>query len=173
MARMRKVISILLLAAGLAGGVRAGVDIGQPATAEQRARYLTLVEELRCPKCQNQNLVDSDSPIAADLRREIRRLLAAGNSDQEIIDYLVARYGEFILYRPPWREHTYVLWLAPAVLLGLGLLGVAAVVRQRRVASSPQSALEDAEIAALRQLLDQELLAQGGNPADNSATGPS
>lgn len=167
---MRSVISILLLlAAGLAGAAQASVDIGQPATADQRARYLALVEELRCPKCQNQNLADSDSPIAADLRREIRRLLEAGNSDQQIIDFLVARYGEFILYRPAWREHTYLLWLAPAALLGVGLLVVVAVVRQRRAAPSPQSALEDAEIAVLRQLLDQE-----GKPADdNSAPGSS
>lgn len=167
---MRRAISILLLAAGLAGAVQASVDIGQPATADQRERYLTLVEELRCPKCQNQNLADSDSPIAADLRREIRRLLEAGNSDQQIIDFLVARYGEFILYRPAWREHTYLLWLAPAALLGVGLMGVALVVRQRRVASSsPQSTLEDAEIAVLRQLLDQD-----GKPGgDNSASGSS
>ncbi len=165
---MRKTILILLLAISLAGSARAGVDVAQPATAERRERYLTLVEELRCPKCQNQNLADSDSPIAADLRREIRRLLDAGNSDQEIIDYLVARYGEFILYRPRWRAHTYWLWLAPAVLLGLGLLGVALVVRQRHVAPPP-SALGDAEITALRQLLDQ-----GGKPGgDNSATGSS
>lgn len=168
---MRNLISILLLAAGL---VQASVDIGQPATADQRERYLTLVEELRCPKCQNQNLADSDSPIAADLRREIRRLLEAGNSDQQIIDFLVARYGEFILYRPAWREHTYLLWLAPAALLGVGLIGVALVVRQRRAAPAPRTALEYAEVAALRQLLDQELLDQGGKPGgDNSATGPS
>lgn len=152
--RMRNLISILLLAAGLAGAAQASVDIGQPASADQRERYLTLVEELRCPKCQNQNLADSDSPIAADLRREIRRLLEAGNSDQQIVDFLVARYGEFILYRPAWREHTYLLWLAPAALLGVGLIGVALVVRQRRVAPALRSALDDAEITALRQLLE-------------------
>ncbi|MCL4128630.1 UNVERIFIED_CONTAM: hypothetical protein GTU68_002885 [Idotea baltica] len=77
-----------------------------------RDRFQVLVTELRCPKCQNQNLADSNSPISADLRTEIFRMLEEGSTDQEIIDFLVVRYGEFVMYRPPVKKTTLILWLA-------------------------------------------------------------
>ena len=76
----------------------------------ERERYRTLTEELRCPKCQNQNIADSNAPIAMDLRKEIFRMLEEGQSNDQIIDYLVARYGDFVRYRPPVTKTTLLLW---------------------------------------------------------------
>ncbi|OUS13218.1 hypothetical protein A9Q89_03970 [Gammaproteobacteria bacterium 53_120_T64] len=118
-------------------------------------RYQRLVAEYRCPKCQNQNLAESDSPISIDLRSQIRRLLEEGASDTQISDYLVARYGEFVLYRPKVQATTYLLWWAPAVLLLLGLLIVGLVVRrQKRGASAVPASLSDTEREALQALLN-------------------
>nr|NIM26634.1 cytochrome c-type biogenesis protein CcmH [Gammaproteobacteria bacterium]NIO23394.1 cytochrome c-type biogenesis protein CcmH [Gammaproteobacteria bacterium]NIQ25044.1 cytochrome c-type biogenesis protein CcmH [Gammaproteobacteria bacterium]NIT90478.1 cytochrome c-type biogenesis protein CcmH [Gammaproteobacteria bacterium] len=90
---------------------------------ELQARYEHIIEEVRCLKCQNQSIKDSNAFLAGDLRREIRRMLSEGKSDDEIYDFLVARYGEFALYRPRMSGKTLVLWIAPiALLLGGGLV---------------------------------------------------
>jgi len=130
------------------------IEVDRLSSPELSARYQQLVAEYRCPKCQNQNLAESNSPISIDLRTEIRRLLEEGASDAQISDYLVARYGEFVLYRPRVQASTYLLWLAPAVLLLLGLLVVVYIVRrQKRGVSVTQSTLSGAEQAALQTLL--------------------
>ena len=98
-----------------------------------KIRFQALSKELRCPKCQNQNLADSNSPIAADLRRELYALLQQGKADSEIIDFMVNRYGEFVLYRPRVSELTYVLWFGPAVLILLGIVVVIVIVRRKPV----------------------------------------
>ncbi|UUW72524.1 cytochrome c-type biogenesis protein [Pseudomonas oryzihabitans] len=118
----------------------------------ERARFQALTRELRCPKCQNQDLADSNAPIAGDLRREIQRLMAAGRSDEEIIALLEQRYGEFIRYRPPFEGRTLLLWLLPglALLAGAGLLLV--LTRRRR----PEQTLSDAERQRLAQLQAEE-----------------
>ena len=120
----------------------------------QRQRYQSFIEEMRCPKCQNQNLAGSDSPISADLRRELYEMIKDGKSDKEIVDYMVTRYGEFILYRPRVEPVTYVLWAAPVVLLITGLVVVLLIVRKRRRAvlqqsSSSLTADEQARLTAL------------------------
>jgi cytochrome c-type biogenesis protein CcmH len=92
------------------------------ASPVEEQRYQSLIEELRCPKCQNQNLADSDAEIAGDLRDEIYRQLREGRSDTEIVNYLVSRYGEFVNYRPPLDSHTLLLWSAPGILVFIGLL---------------------------------------------------
>ncbi len=99
-----------------------------------KVRFQALSKELRCPKCQNQNLADSNSPIAADLRRELYELLQQGKADSEIITFMVSRYGEFVLYRPRMSELTYVLWFGPGVLILLGIIVVIVVVRRKPVA---------------------------------------
>ncbi|MCI1010154.1 MAG: cytochrome c-type biogenesis protein CcmH [Pseudomonas sp. PGPPP4] len=118
----------------------------------ERARFQALTRELRCPKCQNQDLADSNAPIAGDLRREIQRLMAVGQSDAEIIAHLEQRYGEFIRYRPPFEGRTLLLWLLP----GLGLLGGAGLLlvltRRRR----PEQALSEAERQRLAALQAEE-----------------
>ena len=116
---------VMLLPAALP----AAVETFEFSSDEMRERYQVLVEKLRCPKCQNQNLAGSDSPISADLRREVFLLLEEGQSDQQIIDFLVARYGTFILYDPPKEGTTRWVWLIPGVFLLLGIGLVAMVLR--------------------------------------------
>lgn len=112
--------------------VLAVIDVVEFENELERQRYFSFIEELRCPKCQNQNLAGSDSPIAADLRRELRRLLDEGKSDKEIVDFMVNRYGEYVLYRPRVGSTTAVLWGLPIFLLVSGVLAIAFTVRQRR-----------------------------------------
>lgn len=99
-----------------------------------KIRFQALNKELRCPKCQNQNLADSNSPIAADLRKEVYQLLQQGKADSEIVNFMVDRYGEFVLYRPRVSQLTYVLWFGPIVLILGGMLIVVVIVRRKPVA---------------------------------------
>ncbi|HSO05939.1 MAG TPA: cytochrome c-type biogenesis protein [Pelomicrobium sp.] len=96
-----------------------------------QARYEHIIEEVRCLKCQNQSIKDSNAFLAGDLRREIRRMLTEGKTDDEIYDFLVARYGEFALYRPRMSGKTLVLWLAPIALLLAGGLVLVNILRRR------------------------------------------
>ena len=137
---------------------RASVEVETLSTPDLQARYQVLIEEMRCPKCQNQNLAGSDSMVANDLRREIRRLLEDGFSDQEINEYMVARYGDFVLYRPPLQRNTVALWVAPGVFAALGLLAlVLIVVRSRNGRGGPQQSEADALSAEEQQRLAQLL----------------
>lgn len=97
-----------------------------------QTRYQKLIEELRCPKCQNQNLADSGSGIAVDLREQVYQMIEASRSDQEIIEYMVARYGQFVLYRPVHSSATFLLWYGPFILLGIGLVTFSLVVIANR-----------------------------------------
>ncbi len=119
-------------------------------TVAQETRYRALTEEFRCPKCLNTNLAGSDAPIAADLRATVYRLIREGATDQAIRDYLQARYGDFVLYDPPVRRDTLLLWVAPVLLLVLGFGAVAVMVKRRRGGAEP---LSDAEAARLTELL--------------------
>jgi cytochrome c-type biogenesis protein CcmH len=108
----------------------------------QRQRYQSFIEEMRCPKCQNQNLAGSDSPISADLRRELYEMIKLGKSDKEIVDFMVDRYGDFILYRPRITPVTYVLWGAPITLLVVGVVVLIIMLRRRRQLALIQPSLE-------------------------------
>jgi cytochrome c-type biogenesis protein CcmH len=99
---------------------------------EQEQRFKSLAEELRCAVCQNQSLADSDAPLAQDLRQEIFMMLEAGASDEDIKRFLVDRYGDFVLYRPPVRGNTLLLWLGPGLLLVLGAAVIGYNIRRRR-----------------------------------------
>lgn len=107
------------------------VDVDPMPTPELQARYDALTHELRCMQCQNQSLADSPVGLASDLRREVREMLIAGRSDQQIRDHMVARYGTFILFRPPFTRETGWIWIAPFVLLAIGLIVTVVIVRQR------------------------------------------
>ncbi|MED5461143.1 MAG: cytochrome c-type biogenesis protein [Pseudomonadota bacterium] len=98
---------------------------------ELQARYEAIIDEVRCVQCQNQTIKDSNALIAMDLRREIRRLMGEGMTDAEVYDFLVARYGEFVLYRPRMSGISLVLWIAPAVFLLFGAIVVVRVLRKR------------------------------------------
>lgn len=148
---MRHLLLVLALLAG--APALAGIDAYEFQTPEQEQRYRDLVEELRCPKCQNQNLAGSDALVARDLKDRTYRLVMAGKSDEEIRAHMVERYGDFITYRPPLRAGTLLLWIGPALLLVL----VAAVLvwRVRRPPAAPAPLSED-EQRRLRRLLDDE-----------------
>ncbi len=118
------------------------------------ARFNALNKELRCPKCQNQNLADSNSPIAADLRREVYELLLQGKADIEIMHYMEERYGEFVLYRPKVNRLTYVLWFGPALLLLIGVLVVIFIIRKKPLTVDEVSLSSD-EQNTLNALLSQ------------------
>ncbi|MDE2137963.1 MAG: cytochrome c-type biogenesis protein CcmH [Gammaproteobacteria bacterium] len=120
----------VLAALALARGALA-VDPTEMPTPELEQRYLALTHELRCMQCQNETLADSPVELAADLRHEIRDMLLAGKSDAEVRAFMVARYGDFILFRPRFTARTAWLWLAPGVLLLVGALVLGRVLRQR------------------------------------------
>ena len=96
-----------------------------------QARYLALTHELRCMQCQNEAIADSPVDLAADLRRQVREMLLAGKSDEDVRNYMVARYGEFILFRPRFSARNAWLWLTPAVLLIIGVIVAVRIIRQR------------------------------------------
>ena len=108
------------------------------ASAEHERRYYELLKELRCLVCQNQSLSDSDASLAGDLRAEVRRMIDAGADDDEITRFMTARYGDFILFRPRFKAETWVLWLAPFLLLAAGLfwLFYRQLAHRRRVAGA-------------------------------------
>jgi cytochrome c-type biogenesis protein CcmH len=109
-----------------------------------QARYELLIKDLRCLVCQNQSIADSNASLASDLRREVREMMIAGQSDEQIREFMTARYGDFVLYRPPVSPRTWLLWSAPVLLL-LGGLGIAAmvVVRRMRAARANPAALDE------------------------------
>ena len=127
---MRKLVAcamlVLLASSALAIDVDKAFD-----DPELQARYEHIIEEVRCLKCQNQSIKDSNAFLAGDLRREIRRMLSEGKTDEEIYDFLVTRYGEFALYRPRMSGKTLVLWIAPIVLLLAGGFVLVNILRRR------------------------------------------
>ncbi|MGB1158323.1 MAG: cytochrome c-type biogenesis protein [Porticoccaceae bacterium] len=133
------------------------VTFSQPAL---RDRYHNLIYELRCPKCQNQNLADSNAPISTDMKVQVHQMLEQGLSDRQIKDHFVARYSEFVLYRPDVNPRTWLLWLAPGLLL---LIGIAIIWRQFRSDRSPgRNAINGdtatTELSAQQQQRLQQLL---------------
>lgn len=124
--------ALALALGGLVAGSAAAKD-ALPAAEDPvlEARVLRLTAELRCLVCQNQTIADSHADLAVDLRRQVREMLLRGDSDRQILDYMTARYGDFVLYRPPLKSTTAVLWFAPALLLVGGLAVLVVVLRRR------------------------------------------
>jgi cytochrome c-type biogenesis protein CcmH len=118
------------------------------------ARAVKLAEKLRCLVCQNQTIADSNAELANDLRGQIREQIAAGRSDDEIVSYMVARYGDFVLYQPPFKATTVLLWLGPALLVLIGLTLLLRNVRRRQQAEA--TPLSDDERARAQRLLDED-----------------
>jgi len=120
----------------------------------QEIRYKALSAELRCVVCQNQSLADSNAELAQDLRDQVRTLIVQGQSDAQIIEFLVSRYGDFVLYRPPFKASTAVLWVAPALLLLLGIGILIYFIRRQQTTVPPQD-LSSSERDKLKHLLDE------------------
>jgi len=128
----------------------AGAAAAQPDPALEK-RVTGLAHELRCLVCQNQTLADSNAPLAVDLRNQIREQLQKGASEQDVIDFMVARYGDFVLYRPPLKATTIALWAGPFLLLALGIVALVRRLVRRR---APAPLLSDAERARAARLLE-------------------
>lgn len=160
--RSHKGLAALLLAAYFALPIPALAAEAQPTVADPvlEARVLKLSEVLRCLVCQNQSLAESQAELALDLRNQVREQLAAGKSEQEVVDYMVARYGDFVLYKPPVKNTTLILWAGPGVLLvaGLGWLGWRLASRRRE----PAPDLSPEEHARARALLEGKDDGEGG-----------
>lgn len=164
----RRALTLGAVLLGLAGGVPALAADSAPAAPQARPavedpvleeRVLALSHKLRCLVCQNQSIAESHAPLAVDLRDQVREQFVAGRNEGEIVDYLVARYGDFVLYEPPFKLTTLVLWLGPLLLLvaGAGWLGF----RLRRRAAEAVAPLSAAEHARARALLE------GGAPSSS------
>jgi cytochrome c-type biogenesis protein CcmH len=150
--------ALLVLALVLAALVRVGVaKEAQPVAADPalEARAMAIAEELRCLVCQNQTLADSHADLAIDLKNQIREKLAAGASDKAIVAYMVERYGDFVLYRPPVKATTVLLWFGPFLLLGGAVAFVVVLLRRRTRASEAAPELNDAERERARALLGE------------------
>jgi cytochrome c-type biogenesis protein CcmH len=148
-----------LLVAGLvlmAGRAVALIETYEFSKPGLEARYQQLSEELRCPKCQNQNIADSNAPIAQDLRKLLHQQLEQGASDAEILEHMVARYGEFVRYRPRFGGTTIILWLAPVLLMLAGVGVLLLTLRSRsHTAVSGTASLNAGERARLQSLLEK------------------
>lgn len=150
----RALLAIVLVVAGLVSGgavAKEAQPVGDPAI-ERRA--MDLAQQLRCLVCQNQTIADSNADLANDLRQQIRQMLSQGASDDQVRDYMTARYGDFVLYRPPLRPVTLLLWFGPALLLGGGLAALFIVLRRRALL------LDDAGPGAEDERRALDLLAQ-------------
>lgn len=144
---VRVLISALLLVSSIVWSAPEGLS------AEEMDRYHDLLEELRCLVCQNQNLAESNASLANDLKRQVEDMIRAGQTDEQIKTYLQARYGDFVLYRPPFKPSTWVLWVSPFVVLVLVLLIAWLTLRRRWTADAPVAAVDR---DALKRLLDNE-----------------
>ncbi|MFC5707556.1 cytochrome c-type biogenesis protein [Aeromonas eucrenophila] len=156
---MKTLIASLLLMAGLfgAGQARAAIDVYTFDSDAQEQTFRELTKELRCPKCQNQDIADSNAGLAKDLRDKTYQMVREGKDKQQVVDYMVARYGNFILYDPPMMASTLILWLGPLLVIVIGAATV--VVRSRRRSPATvraESALSEQEQARLAALLKEE-----------------
>ena len=168
-----RAMAMVVLVAGLSMSAWANIDTYQFDNPRQEAQYRALIEEFRCPKCQNQNLAGSDAPIAQDLKQKTYDMVKDGRSDGEIRQYMNERYGDFISYKPPVRPSTWILWFFPPVLLVFVML--AWFIRNRN--SSNRAAVIDnpieegyAPLSAAEQQRLQNLLNANDNAA-NAKTG--
>ena len=147
-------IAFVLAALGLSAAHAVLPDevMSDPAR-EARARNLS--RELRCMVCQNQSIDDSEAPLARDLRLLVRERIAAGDSDTQVVDFLVARYGEFVLLKPRFEWHNALLWLTPAIALLAGAIAMVAAIRRRRIATPAAAPLSADEERRLAEMIDR------------------
>jgi len=153
--RKTPMLSLALFAALFLGANAAHTAINayefhDPAKEE---RFRSLIDELRCPKCQNQNIADSDAPLSKDLRQRVYDMLQDGHDDSSIVEHLIERYGTFVTYRPPVSPTTWILWFGPAVLVIVAAVSVLTWIRRR--AREPAAQLTDEERRRLEALLER------------------
>ncbi len=152
-------ISLLMLLAS--ANTYAGIEVHTFDTPQQEADYKQLINELRCLVCQNQNIADSNADLAKDLRREIYGMISNGQDRDQIVRFMTDRYGDFVMYRPPFKTSTAVLWAGPFVLLGLGVIGLLLFIRKRK--NTPvRDPVSESDHARAAGILDND------NKSDNS-----
>lgn len=122
---------------------------------QQEATYNELIDELRCLVCQNQTIADSNADLAKDLRQKVYTLLQQGKSREQIVDFMTDRYGDFVLYNPPFKAKTSLLWLAPVVFLVLGLVVMIVIIRKRNAVPTVTETVEESAQQKARQLLQK------------------
>jgi cytochrome c-type biogenesis protein CcmH len=152
-ARMAAAAAMLAGSLGLAHGAEAPTVAEDPVLEK---RVMEIGQELRCLVCQNQTIADSNAGLAVDLKNQVREQLKAGKSQAEIVDYMVQRYGDFVLYRPAFKATTALLWAGPFVLLAGGIAVAVVVVRRRRSMPSPSNQMTEAQRLKAAQLLQDE-----------------
>ncbi len=135
--------------------VMAAVEYRKFDDPQQEQAYQNLTNELRCLVCQNQTIADSNADLAKDLRRQVYEMLQQGKSQQEIVDFMTQRYGDFVMYRPPLKPKTIILWVGPAVFIVIGLV-VLVIISRKKAAGAQSVALTEHEEKRIRQLLEQE-----------------
>lgn len=150
---MRALLGLGLILLSLqSAAVIESVEFDDP---RQAALYQEMIDELRCLVCQNQNLADSNAELAQDLRKEVVRMIKAGNDRHQVVDFMVARYGNFVLYKPPLNASTIILWVGPFLLLVLGGVLLYKIVRRGR-AEAPTAQVDDQLLHKARDLLRQD-----------------
>jgi len=166
MKRIIWIFLILVTANLISTSLRAEIDLYKFKDEESRLNYSALTKELRCPKCQNQDIADSNAPIASDMRREVHRLLEEGKSPAEVVDFMIDRFGEFVTYKPKVAPATYALWYGPWVLVFCGGLLIYFMIRRRTNGtpneevpesnpSEPASSSTDGQNLKVKALLDR------------------
>lgn len=145
----------LILLASDAAWAASQVDVYHFDDAQQQRRYKALIEEFRCPKCLNTNIAGSDAPIAQDLRRTVHKLVVVdGLTDAEVRDFLQQRYGDFVLYKPPFTARTMIIWLMPVALAALGAIVLFLLLTRAR--TKREITLDDAAKSRLKAILDED-----------------
>ena len=150
---MKGLLIILTLLFSLST-LNAAVELKQFKNAEQEQRYKNIIDELRCLVCQNQNLADSNAGLAQDLRKQVHKMILAGEDDEAIFDFMVTRYGDFVLYRPPFKATTFLLWVGPFIIFVFGLFMLIRFIRQRKKVVVTE--LNSGDKEKLKQLLNED-----------------
>ncbi|MDH5391595.1 MAG: cytochrome c-type biogenesis protein CcmH [Gammaproteobacteria bacterium] len=146
------VIGFVVLVLSQSQMLMAGVEVNEFSSQTQEQQYNKLINELRCLVCQNQNLADSNSELAQDLRKEVFSMIQKGDTDSDIVDFMVARYGDFVLYRPPFKPVTFLLWVGPFIILFLAVLFVVIFIRRNK--NTDLTELSNEEVKKADDLLE-------------------
>lgn len=148
------ILALLISPFVLPPPVNAAVEVKVFKSTQQEQCYKKLIDELRCLVCQNQSLADSNAKLAQDLRNQVYKMIRAGQSDKKIKDFMVTRYGDFVLYRPPFKTTTFLLWVGPFIILITGFLGLVRFIRQHKKVLVAE--ISGDEKKKLKQLLDED-----------------
>ncbi len=140
---------IFVLFLSFSSVVISGVEVHEFSNKEDEQQFKTLINELRCLVCQNQNLADSNAELAQDLRKEVYQMIKSGQSSDEIVAFMVARYGDFVLYKPPFKAQTYILWIGPFVFLLLAVVFLFVFIKNKKTDKEKEMTDEEKQRAKL------------------------